>query len=177
MPLTHPIDDRTIARLKAVDLKTARTADLLGTLDQETLEAIHRQARISTIGASTRIENAVLTDAQIDWMDTVLATDGRPTAFAAMRPRIEAKLSTDRERSLEEVAGCREMMAIVYSQATDLFPLTHAALGGLHQVLLGHHPAAAHHRGRYKIAPNRLSSVISRPEGSAACCAPAIRGP
>ena len=32
-------------------------------LDDETLASLHRQARISTIGATTRIENAVLTDA------------------------------------------------------------------------------------------------------------------
>ncbi|MCK5806200.1 MAG: Fic family protein, partial [Lentisphaeria bacterium] len=118
-----------------------------------------RQAYISTIGASTRIENAVLTDAQIEWIDTELSADGRPTAFAAMRPRIEEKISKDRERSLEEVAGCREMLAVIYSQGAELFPLTQATLCGLHRELLQYHPPAAFHLGRYKVVPN---SVIER---------------
>ncbi|MBN2498976.1 MAG: Fic family protein [Deltaproteobacteria bacterium] len=146
-------------QLKAIDLKAARRAELLAGLDRDSREAIHRQARISTIGASTRIENAVLTDAEIEWIDTTLADDGRPTAFAARRARIEAKLSVDRERSIEEVAGCREMLSVIYSQAEELFPLSEATLCGLHRELLKHYPQAAFHLGRYKLVPN---SVIER---------------
>ncbi len=159
MSLSYSIDDRLTKLLKDVDLKAAKRVDLLAAVDLNTREALARQARISTIGATTRIENAVLTDAQIDWIDTVLTTDGRPTAFSATRRRIEEKISKDRERSLEEVAGCREMLAVVYSQGAELYPLTQATLRGLHRELLKYHAPAAYHMGRYKLVPN---SVIER---------------
>jgi Fic family protein len=159
MPISYNLDDRITRQLKEVDLKAAKRAELLAGIDQKSREAIYRQARISTIGATTRIENAVLTDAQIEWIDTELASDGRPTAFTAMRSRIEEKISKDRERSIEEVAGCREMLAVVYSQSAELFPLTQATLCGLHRELLKYHAPAAYHLGRYKVVPN---SVIER---------------
>ncbi len=159
MPTSYVLTDQVTKLLKQVDLKAARRAELLASLDEDVRSAIHRQARISTIGATTRIENAVLTDAEIDWIDTELAADGRPTAFVARRSQIEAKISTDRERSLEEVAGCREMLSVIYSQGAELFPLTQATLCGLHRELLKYYPPAAYHLGRYKVVPN---SVIER---------------
>jgi len=156
MPISYTLDDRKIRQLKEVDLKAAKCAELLAGIDWKNREAIHQQARISTIGATTRIENAVLTDAEIEWIDTELALDGRPTAFAAKRFRIEEKISGDRERSLEEVAGCREMLAVVYSQGAELFPLTQATLCGLHRELLKYYPPAAYHLGRYKVVPNSV---------------------
>jgi hypothetical protein len=87
---------------------------------------LHRWALISTIGASTRIENAVLTDAEIDWVDTALSRDGHVTAFDANKAGILDKLSPRgsdiRERSVEEVVGCREVLSIVYLQSAELFP-------------------------------------------------------
>lgn len=159
MTISFKLDDRITRDLKKIDLKAAKRAELLFEVDYEIREAIHRQARISTIGATTRIENAVLTDAQVEWIDTELASDGRPTAFSAMRSRIEDKMSKDRERSIEEVAGCREMLEVVYSQGRELFPLTQATLCGLHRELLKYHPPASYHLGRYKVVPN---SVIER---------------
>ena len=50
-------------------------------MDREELDYIQRSVQISTIGASTRIENAVLTDAEVDWLDTNLALDARTTAY------------------------------------------------------------------------------------------------
>jgi Fic family protein len=141
----------------------AKAAELLAGLDETTRGALHRQVRISTIGATTRIENAVLTDAQIDWIDTILTSDGRPSAFALRRGQIQDKLAKDRERSLEEVAGCREMLALVHAQGAELFPLTQATVRGLHQELLRHHPPAAYHLGRYKVVPN---SVVERDLGT-----------
>jgi len=159
MSLSYTLDDKITKRLKVVELKAASRADLVRGTDRAFREAIHRQALISTIGATTRIENAVLTDAQIDWIDTELARDGRPTAFSAKRSQIAAKLAKDHERSLEEVAGCREMLSLVYAQGAELFPLTQATLRGLHRELLKYHAPAAYHLGRYKVAPN---SVIER---------------
>ena len=68
---------------------------------------LNRLALISNIGASTRIENAVLTDQEIEWVDTMLRGEAKMTAFEEKRETILDKLSKDRERSIEEVIGCR----------------------------------------------------------------------
>lgn len=120
---------------------------------------LHRWALISTVGASTRIENAMLTDAEIEWVDTTLSEDGRPSAFEAQKTTILDKLSKDRERSIEEVVGCRELLSLVYVQAGDLFPLTETIIRGLHKELLRHYPAADRYAGRYKLSPNQVVSV------------------
>jgi len=79
---------------------------------------LHRFALISNIGASTRIENAVLTDQEVAWVDTILQKSSRTTAFDENRIAILDKLKKDRERSVEEVVGCRQILSTVYLQAT-----------------------------------------------------------
>lgn len=131
----------------------------LRNMSPEILASIHRTARISAIGASTRIENAVLTDAEINWIDTVLTADAKPTAFDANRRLIENKLSKDRERSIEEVAGCREMLHLIYEQGAELYPLTETTVRGLHALLMRHFKQAGPYVGRYK---GVLNSVIEQ---------------
>lgn len=125
----------------------------------ETLEAIHRYARISNIGASTRIENAILTDTEIDWLDTKLGDDSRIGSFEKQKSFIENKLSKDKERSIEEVAGLRRLLSIIYSQPLDLFPLKEIDLRNFHKELLCYYPPAQHYVGQYKTASN---SVVER---------------
>ena len=120
---------------------------------------LNRCALISNVGASTRIENAVLTDVEVEWVDTTLSADNRPTAFEAHKAYILDKLSKDRERSVEEVVGCREILTTVYSQAKDLVPLTETAIRGLHHDLLRFYPPAADYAGAYKTASNRVVST------------------
>ena len=117
---------------------------------------LHRFALISNIGASTRIENAVLTDQEVEWVDTFLQKDGKTTAFEENKIFILDKLRKDKERSVEEVVGCRQILATVYLQAKELFPLTEAIIRGLHHDLLRHYPQAANFAGGYKKAPNRV---------------------
>ncbi len=126
---------------------------------EEEKDWLHRWAMISTIGASTRIENAVLTDAEIEWVDTTLSEDDHPSAFEAKKEAIFNKLSKDRERSIEEVVGCREMLSLIYVQASELFPLTETMMCGLHKELLRHYPAATRYAGEYKRSPNQVVSV------------------
>ena len=127
-------------------------------LSSDELAYMHRQALISTIGASTRIENAVLTDQEIDWIDTTLSQDSRPTAFETRKEFINNKLSKDRQRSIEEVVGCREMLTTVYQQAGELFPFTEAHLRSLHHELLRYYPQAAQYAGGYKSTTNKVVS-------------------
>ena len=98
---------------------------------------LHRFAFISNIGASTRIENAVLTDNEIDWVDTILQKNGKTTAFEENKQIILNKLTKDRERSVEEVVGCRLMLSTVYLQANEIFPLTQAIIRGCTMICSG----------------------------------------
>ena len=61
--------------LKAVQAEINRLAADLAHLPDAEAAWLHRWALISTIGASTRIENAVLTDAEIDWVDTAISQE------------------------------------------------------------------------------------------------------
>ncbi|HWK43493.1 MAG TPA: Fic family protein [Stellaceae bacterium] len=145
--------------LKSVQAELNRLGAESAQMQEAEASWLHRWALISTIGASTRIENAVLTDAEIEWVDTTLSQDGHVTAFEAHKLAIFDKLSKDRERSVEEVVGCREVLGLIYLQAAELFPLTESAIRGLHHTLLSFYPAAAFHAGGYKISPNQVISL------------------
>ena len=125
-------------------------------LSPEEAKYLHRFALISNIGASTRIENAVLTDPEVEFVDTILQKDGKTTAFEENKIFILDKLKKDRERSVEEVVGCRQILSTVYLQAKELFPLTEVIIRGLHHDLLRYYPQAANFAGGYKKAPNRV---------------------
>lgn len=157
--LSFALDDKLLSYTTELNYKLSRSVQLLQGYTAEKRTAIHQFARVSQIGASTRIENAVLTDSEIEWMDTVLTQDAKPTAFQDKKLLIENKLSKDRERSIEEVVGCRSMLNLVYQQYADFSPLTEADLRGLHHELLRHYPSAAYYLGQYKTVSN---SVVAR---------------
>ena len=144
--------------LKQLQGRVVNAATSLGSLSQDEAQYLNRCALISNVGASTRIENALLTDAEVEWVDTTLSVDGRVTAFEQHKAFILDKLSKDRERSVEEVVGCREVLAIVYAQARDFVPLTEMVIRGLHHDLLRFYPQASPYAGAYKTSPNRVIS-------------------
>lgn len=146
-------------KLSELNNQFAKTYAMLTGYSDEVKDAIHRYAKISMIGASTRIENAMLTDSEIDWLDTVLTEDGKPTAFLAKKSFIENKLSKDRERSIEEVAGCRAMLELIYTQAKSLTPMSETTIRGLHQELMRYYQKAGPYVGRYKHQPNSVVEV------------------
>jgi Fic family protein len=121
--------------------------------DEEEILAIQRYARISSIGSSTRIENALLTDSEINWIDTILSLDAKSTSFVKNKQLIENKLSKDRERSIEEVAGCRNMMLLILDQYEQMLPLKEIDIRGLHHELMAPYQGA-HLVGQYKEQPN-----------------------
>lgn len=156
--LSFPLNPSIEKELVRFQTKLVTAWGDITSLSQDEAAYLHRQALISSIGASTRIENAVLTDQEIDWVDTTLSEDGRQTAFEARKDFIFDKLSKDRQRSIEEVAGCREMLRTIYQQATELFPLTEAHIRGLHHDLLRYFPQAGQYAGGYKTTPNKVVS-------------------
>ncbi len=160
--LSFRVDARLTKKLIALNELIAEQHSVIRQLSTEELDAIHRYARISMIGASTRIENAALTDAEINWLDTILEKDAKVTSFNEHRSAIEDKLSKDRERSIEEVAGCRAMLSIIYEQPGDLFPFTEHALRGLHSELMRYYPPAKPYAGRYKTHPNSVVETNHR---------------
>lgn len=157
--LSFPLSEKTISNLRELSSQAAVLSASLRSLSEEEKEAIHCFARVSQIGASTRIENAVLTDSEVLWIDTLLSKSAKPTAFKEEEKRIEDKLSKDKERSIEEVAGCRNMLLLIYEQGKDFFPFTESDLRGFHKELLQFYPSANHYLGKYKTVTN---SVIER---------------
>jgi Fic family protein len=125
-------------------------------LSSEEAKYLHHFSFISNIGASTRIENAVLTDQEVEWVDTTLQNDGKTTSFEENKVYILDKLKKDSERSIEEVVGCRQILSTAYLQAKELFPLTEATIRGMHHDLLRYYPQAANYAGGYKKIPNQV---------------------
>lgn len=145
--------EKELKRLQGLFVESFKSLEAISV---EEARYLNRFAFISNIGASTRIENAVLTDQEIEWVDTTLNKEGRITAFEEKKAYILDKLSKDRERSVEEVVGCRQVLMTIYLQAKELFPLTEAIIRGLHHDLLRFYPDAIGYAGRYKKAPNQV---------------------
>ena len=131
----------------------------LETATTEEKDFLRKCALIGNVGATTRIENAVLTDVEIEWVDTILSKDGKTTAYEEKKDFIIDKLSKSRERSIEEVIGSRSVLATIYLQAEEFKPLTQTIVRGLHRELLKYYPPAEHYAGTYKTVTNK---VISR---------------
>lgn len=145
--------------LKAIQVDIVLLAQEISQMNELEKAWLHKSILISTIGASTRIENAALTDAEIEWVDTTLTQDGKTTAYESKKVDILNKLSKDRERSIEEVVGCREVLNLVYIQTEDFFPLTENTIRGLHKILLSYYPKASTYAGSYKKSPNLVVSI------------------
>lgn len=103
----------------------------------ESLSRLRRVATIESIGSSTRIEGAKLSDAQVE---TLLSRLGK-TSF--------------KSRDEQEVAGYAETMDLVF-QAHEDMSLTENHIRQLHQTLLRHSNKDERHRGAYKKLPNHV---------------------
>lgn len=154
--LSYEISQQQLQRLQALHQQCSRAYAELSNYPEAATSAMHHYALISMVGASTRIENAQLTDSEVEWLDTVLTEDGKITALKQNWQLIENKLSKDRERSIEEVAGCRSMLKLIYEQAQDLLPLTESAVRGLHVELMQYYPPAKRFAGKYKTSSNSV---------------------
>jgi Fic family protein len=154
--MSFQINDSIVIELRKLAQSIALTHQAVNGMENRELDYIHRNVLISTVGASTRIENAVLTDAEVGWIDTKLTEDAKTTAFLDHREFIKAKLSRDKERSIDEVVGCRAMLQLIYTQARELFPLSETSLRALHYEFLQYYTPSAHYRGSYKTVPNSV---------------------
>jgi len=111
----------------------------LGTLAPERLSALRRVATIESIGSSTRIEGAKLSDREVEQLLSNLAIRQFET------------------RDEQEVAGYAQAMETVFAHAESI-ELTENHVKQLHRDLLRHSTKDERHRGEYKTNTNHVSA-------------------
>lgn len=112
--------------------------EALKTLSPDRLGALRKVATIESVGSSTRIEGAKLSDAEVeDLLSRALSV----TSF--------------KTRDEQEVAGYAEAMDLVFEAYADM-RLTENHIRQLHQTLLRHSEKDERHRGSYKTLPNNV---------------------
>jgi Fic family protein len=111
--------------------------EALKTLSPDRLSALRKVATIESVGSSTRIEGAKLSDAQVE---TLLSN---------------IKIRSFTTRDEQEVAGYAEAMDLVFQAYADM-RLTENHIRQLHQMLLRHSTKDERHRGAYKTLPNNV---------------------
>src|SRR5215813_5717837 len=122
------------------EFKGAWTA--LGTLAPDRLATLRHITTVESVGASTRIEGARLTDRDVD---VLLAN---------------LDLGSFRTRDEQEVAGYAEATKLVFDSWREI-PLTENHIKQLHGILLKFSPRDEHHRGTYKNVPNNVEAFDS----------------
>lgn len=111
----------------------------LGTLAPERLSALRRVATIESIGSSTRIEGAKLSDKDVE----------------RLLSNLEIRKFDTRDE--QEVAGYAEVMETIFAHF-DAIDLTENHIKQLHRDLLAHSGKDERHRGSYKTNPNHVSA-------------------
>ncbi len=109
----------------------------LKTMSPERLQQLRKVATIESVGSSTRIEGAKLSDIQVETLLSHLTS----TSF--------------KTRDEQEVVGYAEAMDLVFQSYEDLH-LTENHIRQLHQQLLRHSDKDERHRGDYKILSNQV---------------------
>ncbi len=112
---------------------------LLSNISPERLAALKHVATIESIGSSTRIEGAALSNEEIE----ALLSGIRKKSF--------------RSRDEQEVAGYADVMDTVF-QNWQHIPLTENHIKQLHRDLLKHSTKDDRHRGSYKTVPNNVEA-------------------
>ncbi len=109
------------------------------TLTPERLAGLRHVATIESIGSSTRIEGARLSDREVE----------------ALLARLETKSFATRDE--QEVAGYAYVMEQVFAHAEQI-PLTANILRQLHRDLLQYSSKDERHRGDWKTLPNHVAA-------------------
>ncbi|MDO8444566.1 MAG: Fic family protein [Deltaproteobacteria bacterium] len=113
--------------------------DSLGKLSQDKLTSLRRVATIESVGSSTRIEGARLSDHDVE----------------ALLANLE--MHSFRSRDEEEVAGYAEAMNTIFD-SWEHIPLTENHIKQLHGMLLKYSTKDRPHRGEYKKFPNNVEA-------------------
>ncbi|PWQ93167.1 Fic family protein [Leucothrix arctica] len=116
--------------------------DLRHSLTPERLSALRHVATIESIGSSTRIEGARLSDAEVE----------------QLLGRLEQQSLDTRDE--QEVAGYADAMETIFSNYLEI-PLTENYLKQLHSILLSYSEKDNRHRGQYKTLNNHVEAFDS----------------
>ena len=111
----------------------------LGTLAPDRLVRLRRVATIESVGSSTRIEGARLSDAEVDRLLSGL------------------DVHSFRSRDEQEVAGYARVMELIFSSFNEL-TLTENHVKQLHGELLKFSTKDGRHRGAWKTLPNNVEA-------------------
>ena len=111
----------------------------IGRIAPERLTSLKRVATIESIGSSTRIEGARLTDREIE----------------KLLSNIEIRSFATRDE--QEVAGYADVMETVFTNY-EAIELTENHIKQLHRDLLKHSNKDERHRGEYKTLPNHVEA-------------------
>ena len=112
----------------------------IGRIAPERLSALRRVATIESIGSSTRIEGAALSDREVE------------------RLLADLDVQTFASRDEQEVAGYAAVMETVFESA-DAIDLTENHILQLHRDLLQFSERDERHRGSYKTLPNHVEAI------------------
>lgn len=111
----------------------------IGRIAPERLSSLRRVATIESIGSSTRIEGARLSDREVE----SLLANIRIGSFAT--------------RDEQEVAGYADVMEAIFG-AYDAIPLAERHIQQLHRDLLAYSGKDERHRGSYKVLANHVEA-------------------
>jgi Fic family protein len=111
----------------------------IGRIAPERLSGLRRVATIESIGSSTRIEGAKLSNHEVK----------------KLLSNLELRSFTTRDE--EEVAGYAEVMETIFAH-WDAIPLTENHIKQLHRDLLAHSSKDERHRGAYKTLANHVEA-------------------
>jgi Fic family protein len=111
----------------------------LNTLAPDRLAALRKIATIESIGSSTRIEGARLSDREVK---ELLSNLGKQSLAS---------------REEQEVAGYAEVMDLVFS-SWESIPFTENYIKQIHKILLKYSSKDERHRGEYKKFPNNVQA-------------------
>ncbi len=125
-----------LSLIAEIDEFKGRWTEMRG-IAPEVLRNLKRVATIESVGSSTRIEGAKLTDAEVERLLSGLSI----TSFST--------------RDEQEVFGYAETMDLIF-QAFEEIPVTENHILQLHQMLLRHSTKDERHRGEYKKLPNNV---------------------
>jgi Fic family protein len=111
----------------------------IGRIAPERLSSLRRVATIESIGSSTRIEGAKLSDRDVE------------------RLLLNLQIGSFTTRDEQEVAGYAEIMNTIFSHWENI-PLTENHIKQLHRDLLIHSEKDERHRGAYKTLNNHVEA-------------------
>src|SRR5579859_5549556 len=135
---TIPITSEILSLISEIDeFKGAWRA--LGQLAPEQLSGLKRVATIESIGSSTRIEGAKLSDQEVEKLLGNLA------------------IKQFGSRDEQEVAGYAEVMNLIF-ESYEHIPLTESHIKQLHRDLLKYSEKDNRHRGEYKKFTNHVEA-------------------